>query len=271
MSILENVVSVAPVIQNLIPLDSCVMISNEEGVIVKFLAAKTFDMKASEGTHAVQDGSIDEALITRKIVHKVLNRDLYGIPVKAIAQPLYEGTKLVGIIAIGMSLDEQQTLQDAAQTIAATSEEITATTEELAATATHLAQDLDGLKTKSDIVTRELGKTENILKFVSDVATNSNLLGLNSAIEAARVGEYGRGFAVVADEIRKMADNSTVSVKNIKTLLETIKREIVEMSSLISDSVSMGERQAAAAEEISASMQQLASSAVNVEKIAEII
>lgn len=271
MSILDNLVNAAFVVQNLSPLDSCVMVAKADGIIVKFLAAKTFDMKTAEGTHVARGGSIDEALKTGKTVHKLLSRELYGIPIKTIAQPLYDGAKLVGAIAIGMSLDAQQTLQDAAQTIAATSEEITATTEELAATATHLAQDLEGIKTKSETVARELGKTENILKFVSDVAANSNLLGLNAAIEAARVGEHGRGFAVVADEIRKMADNSAVSVKDIKTLLETIKREIAEMSHLISDSASMGERQAAAAEEISASMEQLASSAVNVEKIAEII
>lgn len=117
----------------------------------------------------------------------------------------------------------------------------------------------------------EIKKTDDILQFVSDVAANSNLLGLNAAIEAARAGEHGRGFAVVADEIRKMADNSAKSVKDIKAILQAIQNEVTQIVDTITQTAVVGERQAAASEEISASMEQLAASAQNVERIAEIV
>lgn len=92
-------------------------------------------------------------------------------------------------------------------------------------------------------------------------------MGLNAAIEAARAGEHGRGFAVVAEEIRKMADNSSQAVTDIKDILNTIRQENELMVDTIIRTAQLGERQAAATEEVSASMQQLASSASDIEGI----
>ena len=271
MSKIDSLVDCASVIHQLFTIDCCVMICDSQGVIVEFISADTFDMKTVKGSKVAAGGSMDECLRTRKVIHKALNKELYGVPIKAVSIPILEGNTLIGAAAIGLSLVTQQKLQDAAQTIAATSEEITATTQEIAATATFLSQSLDELKSSGKSVVDELSQTDNILRFVSDVAANSNLLGLNAAIEAARAGEHGRGFAVVAEEIRKMAVNSSDSVKDIKSILQNIQNEINKMMQTLNATAEVGERQAAATEEVSASMQQLASSAMGIEKIAEIL
>lgn len=65
---------------------------------------------------------------------------------------------------------------------------------------------------------------DRVTVIMAEIASQIQLLSLNAAIEAARAGEYGRGFAVVADEIRKLADQSTSSAKDIARTVAHIRQ-----------------------------------------------
>ncbi|MBP2649216.1 MAG: yfmS 10 [Firmicutes bacterium] len=275
MTKLEAVVASADIIQASSPVDCSVLVIDRDGYVLAHRMAD-FHVKNPQipafkvGDQLPADALTFNCIKERRKLIIVVPKEVFGFKWKTTNTPIFgDNGEIVGVISLAVSLEVYDTLHTTAQMIAATTEEIAATTGELETTAAKLAEDLGKAQIGSGGVLEKINKTDDILKFVSDVAANSNLLGLNAAIEAARAGEHGRGFAVVAEEIRKMAVNSASSVNEIKKILQDIHKETTVVAKIIQNTSDLSQNQARATEEISGAMRGLADTAGDVERIAE--
>lgn len=83
------------------------------------------------------------------------------------------------------------------------------------------------------VLTDRSNQITRMLAVISDIASQTNLLALNAAIEAAQAGDAGRGFAVVAEEIRKLAESSKSSAKEIEHLVMSVQNDTQEATKAI--------------------------------------
>jgi methyl-accepting chemotaxis protein len=112
------------------------------------------------------------------------------------------------------------------------------------------------------VLTERSQEITRVLKIISDIASQTNLLALNAAIEAAQAGDAGRGFAVVAEEIRKLAENSRTSAREIESLIKDIQTDTEQAARVIEQmnkSIRGGEE---ASEAASRSFQEITSSSI---------
>ncbi|MDR3588054.1 MAG: methyl-accepting chemotaxis protein [Negativicutes bacterium] len=184
------------------------------------------DLKAKPGD-AVKTGSgVFRAMRERRRIVMKIDKTVYGQPYIVVAVPVLSDLgDVVGAVAVSEPTDQQDEMAEMATVLganmtvlASTTQEISAQTEEITA----VSQTLAALAQESLGRTRE---TDQVIGLIKRIAGQTNLLGLNAAIEAARVGAEGRGFSVVAEEIRKLAADSTRSVEQINTILKTIQAD----------------------------------------------
>ena len=227
--ILEHYRHVLPSIKNWVVADVGVCLTDCEHVI-DYIPGKSLSLPIKAGT-PLREGMAAYQSITekRRIVTRV-GASLHGVPFIAVANPIYnQQMQIIGSIVVVEDVNKQDALTQIASRLSSTFNGLVSTTQQLSAQTQDIANNVRSLTKVTQESRLRARESDQAVGLIKNIAGQTNLLGLNAAIEAARVGENGRGFAVVAEEIRKLSAISGDSVGKIEPMLKAIQADSENM------------------------------------------
>lgn len=242
----------------------------KDGMYTAYVPGKSFDLGVRPG-EPMKGQVCEQCIETGSRIVRMISREqsAFDIPYIACALPIKEGDKAIGCLITTQAVINQEKVHTIAGTLADSSDEFTASMDALATGATELSTICNDLGSLSKELAATIQQTDEIVEFIKTISNQTNLLGLNAAIEAARVGDAGRGFGVVAEEIRKLATVSAESVKNINSSLKKTQDSILILNKKVVTIDQTVQSQAASIQEMAKASQGLASMAGELSSVSD--
>lgn len=262
--LLRHFAAIAPYINKITSAD--IGLSVIEGdTYLAYVPAEKLDLGFKAGEKVMRGAIADKCMKTGKrlqIEYSKANSP-FGVPIIATAWPVIDDDgNAIGCVATSEATDFQEYVRNSSNELGSSSEELTAVMQDMGVQAEGLANTYNSLLEFINEISKKIEDAENIIDIVNSIAGQTRLLGLNASIEAARAGDYGRGFSVVASEVRKLADDSAESAKQINNELKSIKdyiQEVGKKSNTINDLL----------KQLVAEIQEVASASENLAQMAE--
>lgn len=258
--VLQNYSDVLSNLKDFVNQDLMVIITNKTHIVYYFAGDK---MKLKQGSDIIgaeldPNDPLREVMKTGKRKVHLVSKELQGFAFASISNAIRGANgEIIGGIGVAQSLEREEKIEEISQGLADTIQEVNSGLQEVASGSQGLSSNINKFIVSANESALKIKEIDTAITAITDIAAYSNLLGLNAAIEAARAGEEGRGFAVVADEMRKLATQSSDSAKMVSQILTQMKDSIESIITEINDIGSIAENQAAATEEITASLEEV--------------
>ncbi len=260
MAVLDEAIAAGELISKIFNGNSYVIITSKDGIVIRTWDVPDLPFGLKSGDKIPEATVSWQTIVTRKRLAMQVTKEKskFGFSYVGIGLPLVEAD---GTIAGSMVVTSPTTKQDIVNEIAADLSEgidnSTGATRQIASGSSELLRIVEALSQVSAGVSQNLTVVSDVTGLIRGVADQTNMLGLNASIEAARAGDAGRGFAVVAEEIRKLADFVKNNMGDVHSKLQLISQAIQDMGQSIKVLDGLASEQAASTEEINAVMARL--------------
>ncbi len=257
MNDLECLLQVGPILKELFEDEDVMIAITDRKEILEFIPGKTM-VFGKKGDRLVRGEGLIEVIESGKTHREKVSKDVLGLPYKTVAVPIRdEKRQVIGTIGFGWSLDWHERMTQISENLVSSLQQISASISEIANTAQEVASVQQSMVDSARQTKQDANQATKITDVIKNLSSQSHMLGLNAAIEAARANEHGRGFAVVANEVRKLASDSRNSVVQIEQGLRNMAESIDHILQQITSNTNHVTSQAAATQEILQAIQQL--------------
>ncbi|MFZ5648137.1 MAG: methyl-accepting chemotaxis protein [Bacillota bacterium] len=266
---LDSIIKTAPLLKETLGEEYAVTISDTERFLV-YIPGTVLDHKIKSGD-PVNPGTVTyRCLKEGKRLVVMAGSETFGFPYMGKVTCIRDDqNNVVGTLGFWLPVTLVEKIKDLSQNLVAAVNEISAHTTNLSASAEQLSSTVQTINTNTHDMLKDVHNTDGILQLINEVSSQTHLLGLNAAIEAARAGDQGRGFNVVAEEIRKLASRTNTSVKDIKEIIGLIKGHIEDLATQISEISAVSEEQAASSQSVMSFIQNLENISAELKSFAE--
>lgn len=260
--VFEKMIYAAPIISELFEGNAAINMCDKEQCIYALDGNKS---KAPMYVGQILDNDImnknginENIYRKKKSFFSIFEAKEYGVTFKASSVPIFnEEKEVVGWIGTSMDITEHQEIVTATEHLKNSLDETKLTASDIANGAVNLSEKLNFLIENTNNTEKLISEGSEAIKLIENIAKQSNLLGLNAAIESSRAGEYGKGFSVVAGEMRKLALNSAESSKKISDALTQMSDSMKVIIDTINELGHISTNQAAGLEELSATVEEI--------------
>ena len=269
VSLLDAFVKIAPSLHKLMQDDISISVYDTEKLLI-YVPAKTFNLNLTPGEPLVDGDILSTAIKSNKEMAATVPKEIFGVPFASKVIPIHdESGKVIGGVGVATSIEKKNNLHEVSESLSAIVQETAASLEDITVSASNLAERIIDVSNHLKEVgngTNQIGQISKVVKGLSD---QSNLLGLNAAIEAARAGDAGRGFSVVADEIRKLATNSKENVTQIDEITKGIQEAINNLNNAFEGITDFADLQVNSIQQITEIVQDIGKNAQKLSAMAE--
>lgn len=230
MNIVEALIACMPYIKEVIREDTALAIFDKEKILY-WSDSKTLQLGFQAG-HPLDEEQRNLTLL-KNGKERMLSRVRYpgvDFPFDVLALPVKdENGEVVAALSVNYSLENHEMTDRLMKETESIAEQLLSGIQQVAAHSEELSATSDEILRNTRVAVQDSKGITSVTGFIREISSQTNLLGLNAAIEAARVGEAGAGFGVVAKEVRKLSEDTKEATNRIESSLTSVQNSIKQM------------------------------------------
>ncbi|MEK4565045.1 methyl-accepting chemotaxis protein [Alkalihalobacillus sp. FSL R5-0424] len=235
MEFVEGLTKSMPLLKKAFKGDVALSLFDEEKILF-FSGSSTLDIQAKAGDPLVEGFEHFSCIENKDVTYSVIPKEVYGHAYDITYIPfLNADNRIVAVLSMNSSRKELDRIEQLMGETSEISDQLLSGIQQVAAHSQQLSATSDQLLKNAVKTVDQSNAVAEVTNFIGDISRQTNLIGLNAAIEAARVGQAGAGFGVVATEVRKLSDETKKAANQIDQTLSNIQGSIKQMQQEISD------------------------------------